>query len=419
MGYTIHSTADYHLADIDTLGWELTVCNALHSPGSPCRSALTRNASYGEHLYDFLAGFMRIGDFTRIMEVGGGYGILMKDFLQKRRGTRATMLDISPFLLSKQQETLAGFNVSYIWADFLAVEEDLIQGHDLVILNENLGDFPMHLDIDRSTLFSRSHDADAAVQEVRRLFETYALDMPVQSPFHFNTGALLAVEKLCLSQVPFIFIGEHSCEASVPDPYRRLIRISAPGQPERIALKGHDEYTIRFSYLNRIASCFNYRVVRGPFADFLPFSLTDRLHWLMSLPAAESDDGEIIRHFIEDLFQYEYLILIREQTGIDMPTCRRCGKCCLADFRTYVTEVDRGRWRQEGREDILVSLEEPRVVWAGDHFVSIADEKSLSACSQLLCIDGRNACSIYATRPDTCRKFHPGLSEICPQFSPR
>jgi Fe-S-cluster containining protein len=418
MGYTIHSTADYHLADIDTLGWELTVCNALHSLESPCRGALTRNASYGEHLYDFLAGFMPIGEFTRIMEIGGGYGILMKDFLRKRRVTRATMLDISPFLLSRQQETLAGFNVSYVWADFLAVEEDIIQGHDLVVLNENLGDFPMHLDIDRTALLSPSLAPDPAMKELRRLFGTYDLEVPTQSPFHFNTGAVLAVEKLCRLQIPFIFIGEHSCEASVPDPYRRLIRISAPGQPERIALKGHDEYTIRFSHLERTASCFHYRVVRGPFADFLPFSLTDRLCWLMSLPAAESDDGEIIRHFIEDLFQYEYLILIREEAGSDM-SCRRCGKCCLADFRSYVTDGDRRRWRREGRDDILDSLEEPRVVWAGDHFVSVTDEKSLGACSQLLCADGRNGCAIYETRPDTCRQFHPGLSEICPQFSPR
>ena len=36
----------------------------------------------------------------------------------------------------------------------------------------------------------------------------------------------------------------------------------------------------------------------------------------MSAPSAISDEGEIIRHFIEDLYLYEYLILIREKNGI-------------------------------------------------------------------------------------------------------
>jgi len=315
MGYTIHSTADYHIRDIDTLGWELTVCNALHNPHSPCRRFLVRDASYGDHLYDFLDRLVPIRELTRIMEIGGGYGTLMKDFLKREGTIQATMLDISPTLLAKQQETLTGHDVRFILSDFLACDSEWIKDQDLIIMNENLGDFPMYLNIDREVLSIAPQDLEIPLRKIQRLFATYDLEPAPLSPFHFNSGAVEAVEKLCRSQVPFIFIGEHSCEATVPEQYRGLVRIEAPGIPERIALKGHDEYSIRFSDLVKVASFFRYRVIRGPFADFIPFNLTDRLHWLLSLPSDISDEGEIIRHVIEDLYKYEYLILIREKSG--------------------------------------------------------------------------------------------------------
>jgi hypothetical protein len=316
MGYTINSTADYHIRNINTLGWELTVCNALHNPKSPCRGVLRRDASYGNHLYDFLESFMPVSRFTRIMEIGGGYGTLMKDFFVQKETIKATMMDISPLLLAEQKKTLAGFDVRYVLADFLDADAKFLQDQELIIMNENLGDFPTYLDIDRDILSDLPQDRDVPMRKVHRLFKTYSLDTPLLSPFHFNTGAIEAIEKLCRSQVPFIFVGEHSCEATVPDKYQKLIRISASGNPERISLKGHDEYTICFSNLVKVASFFNYRVLRGPFADFLPFELTDRLRSVMSAPSAISDEGEIIRHFIEDLYLYEYLILIREKNRI-------------------------------------------------------------------------------------------------------
>jgi Fe-S-cluster containining protein len=99
-----------------------------------------------------------------------------------------------------------------------------------------------------------------------------------------------------------------------------------------------------------------------------------------------------------------------------MQACRRCGKCCLADFRSYVTAEDFRRWQREERKDILNCLEGDRVTWSGDHFVSPDDGKSLNACSFLMMVEGRYGCSIYATRPATCRRFHPGGSELCPQY---
>jgi hypothetical protein len=106
-------------------------------------------------------------------------------------------------------------------------------------------------------------------------------------------------------------MGEHSCEATVPEPYRSLLSVSPSHQPERIRLKGHDEYTVKFSCLEKVATFYRYSTRRGPFADFLEIEWSDRLRRLMASPSLADDESEIIRHFVEDLYKYEYVLLIR------------------------------------------------------------------------------------------------------------
>lgn len=45
MSYTLNTTNHYHINDLNSLGWELTVCNALYPETSPCRKALQSNKS--------------------------------------------------------------------------------------------------------------------------------------------------------------------------------------------------------------------------------------------------------------------------------------------------------------------------------------------------------------------------------------
>ena len=52
MKYEGNDTTEYHIDELESLGWALTVCNALEPAGSPCRLILKRNASYGHLLYD-------------------------------------------------------------------------------------------------------------------------------------------------------------------------------------------------------------------------------------------------------------------------------------------------------------------------------------------------------------------------------
>jgi hypothetical protein len=312
MNYEVNDTTDYHIHQLDTLGWELTVCNALDPEDSPCRRVLKRNDSYGRLLYDYLDRFIPMCSLQKIIEIGGGYGYLMRDILNKNNAIQATMLDISPYLLQRQRQTLSPLNACFIQADIMDVQSRELQSFDLAVLNENMGDLPTLVDAPPDVLASSRQVTDPLLEQARSLFQRYAIDLPEGGPVNVNIGALSVLEKLCRAGIPTIFMGEHSCEAVAPEAWRQLVRLRPTGKPQRIRLRGHDEYTIRFTDLEKIARSFQYRTIRGPFADFLAFDFTDKLKYIMAARSTH-DEYEMIRHFIEDLYQYEYLILIKER----------------------------------------------------------------------------------------------------------
>ncbi|MCX5856473.1 MAG: hypothetical protein NTZ57_00915, partial [Deltaproteobacteria bacterium] len=119
------------------------------------------------------------------------------------------------------------------------------------------------------------------------------------------------LEKICHAGIPYIFMSEHSCEARAPEPWRRFMQIEPTGNPERIRLKGHDEYTVRFSDLEKIALAFQYEIVRGPFADFLEVDFSGQVGYILRTGFSQKDEHEVIRHFVGDLYKYEYLILLK------------------------------------------------------------------------------------------------------------
>jgi hypothetical protein len=310
MKYSLNTTKVYHISQLNTLGWELTVCNALYPEKTPIRRILARDDSYGHLLYEYLNRLLPMKNIKKIIEIGGGYGYLMKDFLECDRSLEPCMLDISPYLLRQQKETLGEHRVSYREEDFLETGAAFLSEFDLAILNENLGDFPTLVNLDQEIFQLSSGNDNHDLAQAIYFFERYQLDRPLSETFHFNLGALQALEKLCASGIPHIFLGEHSCEAVVPEALQLPIHIESAGTPEKISLKGHDEYSIQFSYLQNVAEAFGYTCVRGPFADFIPFTITEELRSVMLSQGRYGDDEEIICQFIEDLYKYEYLILM-------------------------------------------------------------------------------------------------------------
>ena len=307
--YFLSRTDGYHKHELDSLGWEVTLSAMLESPKSPCRSVIRKNDSFGNLLYDFLCKVVPMDRIQSLLEIGGGYGYLMRDFLGQNRMMRATMVDISPFLLKEQRKALDGFDVSFLEQDFFEIDDSVLLKVDLAILNEIMGDFPTACDIPRDLIIEGSTSGDGLLEEVLRIYSSYGLALPERESFNLNLGAILAVEKICTSQIPYVYLSEHSCEASVPQELSRLLEIHSTGDPERIHLKGHDEYTVRFSDLEKVADFFGYKCQRGQYIDFIEPVIDGDLPFILCLDSSKVERYEIIRQFVEDLVKYEYIVL--------------------------------------------------------------------------------------------------------------
>lgn len=96
--------------------------------------------------------------------------------------------------------------------------------------------------------------------------------------------------------------------------------------------------------------------------------------------------------------------------------CLRCGRCCLADFSAYVTDEDVRRWKSQNRLDILNLLKQEHGTWEGDHLVSSESGATLHGCPFFFFDQDQFGCAIHETRPETCRRYEPGSSALCPQF---
>ena len=308
MSYCLNTTESYHAHDLNTLGWELTVCNALYPENSPCRNILKTNTSLGVSLYRFLEKYIPFPVVRDILEIGGGMGYLLRDFLELNPNLRATALDISPYLLNRQKETLQKYNARFIHADALKKEADFFSRFDLIIMNENMGDLPTLIP-QKGIVPSPTEGLLFYQNKASELNARYYLNFAADEII--NIGALMLLENICRAGVKYIYLSEHSCDAAVPEEMQKLIDIKPTATPEKITLKGHDEYTIKFSQLQKIAEIFNYKVRRGPIADFLPIEFSDKLNTILRFKTPATDEQEIIQQFVYDLYKYEYLILTK------------------------------------------------------------------------------------------------------------
>ena len=312
MSYLLNTTEDYHVNNLTSLGWELTVCNALYPKSSPCRNVLQFQDSFGVQLYHFLEKLIPLNEVHNILEVGGGLGYLMQDFLSLNPALSATMLDISPYLLEKQKENLSGFKVSFCQKDILKIAEDDLTCFDLVILNENLGDLPTLVACSDKNI-SADEESKHLQGRIKYFQDKYKLSFTEEE--NINIGAMEVVDKLCHAQIKYIYLSEHSCEASIPSHLKHYLNFDSSNNPEKITLKGHDEYTIKFSHLQKIADFCNYKIVRGHFADFLPLNFNDKVQTALRLETPFTAEQEIIQQFVYDLYKYEYMMIIKRQKG--------------------------------------------------------------------------------------------------------
>jgi hypothetical protein len=154
------------------------------------------------------------------------------------------------------------------------------------------------------------------VGRAAELVRTYGLaDDVTLAPetFAFNVGAVEYLEALA-PRARAVFLTEHGSDTVVPERYRELVELPpSDGFPRRIALKGHDEYSIRFSQLARVARRLGYRVERFHLMDLLGLRTDPGARSLVRVPNTQSEAAEVFREFYHHVAEYQGLLLTRRK----------------------------------------------------------------------------------------------------------
>jgi hypothetical protein len=281
---------------------EFTVCESLGSSSSPYLRALGVAKAYGAILGDRLRERDLLGEGSRICEIGGGYGSLMRGMLEAHGDLteRVVMVDLSRALLSRQKRAL-GFwkdRVSYILGDGLELLP-AISGVDLLIVNEMIGDLPVWTDLDPGHLPRETSD----------LVDRYRLVIPDRGNFHFNIGAIRLVEAICRKGIP-AFLSEHSSDPIIPRDMPFLEKdLDTGGWPREIRLTAHSEYTIRFSHLEQVARAYGRKVDTGCLLEFIGFANVDKARFIFNARASATDEQALVFEFLDHVREYRWLII--------------------------------------------------------------------------------------------------------------
>ena len=213
------------------LFWELTICQSLADPNSPYQKALRRPCSYGGLLGEFLVRELGLSSDWSVVEVGGGYGSLMGALLDTIPLSDIRMVDISPFFSERQREMLAGRGtIRFVTSDALEHFSAATHPVDLVISNENIGDFPTVTGIRRDELerARQRGGADGPIGEVAEVADAYDLDLSdAPGIFNFNLGAVRYLEALASGNSRVKFLGRVDLQA-LDNLYRNCLALIVP-----------------------------------------------------------------------------------------------------------------------------------------------------------------------------------------------
>ncbi len=316
-GARFHDTTAYHAGEIPpSLFWELTICECLADAKGPYQAALERPAAYGELLAKFLAAKVGLAPGWSVAEVGGGTGSLMAALLRVVPMIDVTMVDVSQSFISRQREALAGYRACrFVTVDGLRFFEGADREFDLVISNENLGDFQQVTDLERAAIgraVEAGRTGHGPVEQVSQVVRRYGLDLSdAPERFAFNLGPIRYLERL-QPVAKRVFLSEHGADTVVPLPWADFLEPTpGDGYPRRIPLKGHEEYTIRFDHLERAARCLGYRVERFHMAELVGLRSDEGIRTMARFGPSCSEVAEVVHEFCAHIADYQCLLLTK------------------------------------------------------------------------------------------------------------
>jgi SAM-dependent methyltransferase len=318
-----NDTSTYHRSDRASLGWEQTISESLRDPASPYTEALEVRRAYGDVIGDFLDDRGMIRDGFRVLEVGGGYGNLARRLLGRFPSITMTMVDISPVFCARQRQALAEFGdrAAVIEADvfgFLGRSDRF----DLIVSNENMGDFPALVDIPTARLTDTTgrpigpggaaEREEALLEEARDFVRSLDID-PAEAPdiLNLNTGAVRFL-RMAIAKADRLFITEHSSDWSLPEPMIGLLRdIRTDPWPKKIILFSHIEVTICFEHLKRALRAEGVSCDSGRLTDLLRVRNDPQIRYILATGSIQTPSHEIIGEFIDHVKEYQWLLAHR------------------------------------------------------------------------------------------------------------
>lgn len=217
-----------------------------------CRNSFTRHGlPFGSLLAKNLMERGLLHDGARVLEVGPGLGDLAEQFFEEASPKEYVFIDISPRIISFLKSRFKGDAYKFITGNFL--ETSIRRKFELIICNEVLSDLPTIVNFSPKLAEKRGIYKDAV-----RMIKKYKLK--TKEVFNFSYGAIrfLEVANRVLDKGGVVFVSEQDAECK-----------GGTGWPERIHVYGHNEYTIKMSWLEQVAKKLMFAVERGSLTEFL------------------------------------------------------------------------------------------------------------------------------------------------------
>ncbi|MBN2043028.1 MAG: class I SAM-dependent methyltransferase [Candidatus Aenigmarchaeota archaeon] len=197
-----------------------------------------------------------------ILEIGPGLGDVAKSFTSELCGEwNYTFFDLSKRIIGFLKGVFPKEKFRFIAGDVLKIGERK-ERYNFIICNEVLADLPMVIN-PFSDVGETDHEKWEMVMDARRQIDQYGIKLPKRDVV-FNYGAIRFLEQVSriLEKKGIVFISENACD---------------PGYPRMIPVYGHNEFSIKFDWLEKAAKKLGFSVETGKITDLLEIRNRDFL----------------------------------------------------------------------------------------------------------------------------------------------
>ncbi len=293
----INDTSAYY-KDNPELHFEYTISESLSDVNSPYIPLLIEKKTYSEFIYNFCQKYVK--NFNFIIEIGGGHGNFMRNFLKFITPEKVLMVDISKKFLELQKQTLKEYadnvDIEFINDDATTFIKNFIYKADLIILNEVIGDFKTLIDV--------------SSMEFGNFYQVNVDYLPKRTNINYEAMEFINFASEKTDSILFV---EHSSTYKIPKFFSDILLDEKENlSPKEIFLKGHSEYTINFIMLEEVAQFACFDTVRKHLLDIIPLRRDKLIEFVLSSGSHQIELHDIINEFYNHIKEYEVLLCYKK-----------------------------------------------------------------------------------------------------------